>query len=410
MQRPRHVILVNDFAAINGGQAKVAIDTARLLAGAGIGVTYFAACGPVGPELDAPGIEVVCLDHQDVRFDTNRLRAGAHGLWNAAVAKALRETCARFDPASTVLQCNSYTKALSPAIGPVVTGGPLPHVYMMMEYFLVCPNGGFYDYPRNALCTRRPLGLDCLTTNCDARHPVHKAWRVARQAVLWSAGRLPRGLRDAIYVSETQRRLMEPYLPPGIRLHHVPPPVHLPERPPVKAVENDAFLFVGRFDPEKGGREFAEAARRAGVPAVFVGDGPERAAIAAANPDAEFTGWLSTEEVQAWTARARCFVFPSLWYETFGLVAYDALAIGVPVICGRWNAAAEAVREGENGLLVDTPTVEGFTAALAALKDDAHPVFARIDPAKLPDISEAAYLERLLAVYAGILAQAEAAA
>src|SRR5439155_1066552 len=39
-----------------------------------------------------------------------------------------------------------------------VSDGTLPHVYTLHEYFLACPNGGFFDYQAQALCTRRPLG------------------------------------------------------------------------------------------------------------------------------------------------------------------------------------------------------------------------------------------------------------
>ena len=37
--------------------------------------------------------------------------------------------------------------------------------------------------------------------------------------------------------------------------------------------ENEAFVFLGRFSPEKGAQVFAEAASRANVPAIFVGAG-----------------------------------------------------------------------------------------------------------------------------------------
>ena len=45
-----HVVLVADHAAINGGQAKVAIESALGLAARGIRVSLFAAVGPVKGE------------------------------------------------------------------------------------------------------------------------------------------------------------------------------------------------------------------------------------------------------------------------------------------------------------------------------------------------------------------------
>ena len=402
MSRLEHVVIVNDFACINGGHSKVAIDSAVLLADAGVAVTFFAACGPVDPALQRPGIEVVCLDQKDLLADPNRWRAASRGLWNKPVATALAALRTRFDPRATVVHCHGFAKALSPAVGPVLTDGAFPTVFTMHDYFLACPNGGFYDYQEDHICTRRALGAACLSTNCDVRHASHKAWRVARQLVLKAAAGLPKRLTDVIYISRRQIAVMQPYLGRDTRAHYIPNPI-AEGGDPVDAGRNDIFLFIGRLNREKGGRAFAEAAREAGAPAVFVGDGPERAEIEAANPDAVVTGWLSPAEVQDWIGRARCLVFPSLWYEGAPLVVYEALQRRVPVITGTWNAAAEAVEDGSTGLLVEEPTVASFAAAIEALMDPAHPVFAAIGKRAPPVVSQADHLRRLIELYDGLL-------
>ena len=396
VRRLRRVIVINDFAAINGGQAKVAIESARFLARAGLDVDFLAACGPVDPDLARDGVRIHCLGQHDILSDPRRVRAAARGVWNAEAARTLRALRDEADPSESVLHCHGFAKALSPSIGPVLAGG-VPSLYTMHEFFLACPNGGFYDYNREEICTRRALGPSCLATNCDVRHPAHKAWRVARQAVARAAG-LPGGLRDVITISRTQIDVMRPYLPPGTRIHHVPNPAP-PAGARVGARANEVFLFVGRLSREKGCRLFAEAARRAGVRAVFVGEGPEHEAIGRANPDAVVTGWLDADGVEAWMARARCLVFPSLWYECAPLVTREASQRRVPVIAGAWNAAAEGIEDGVTGLLIAEPTVERLTAAISALADPAHPVFDGVARAELPTVSEAAHVERLIEVY-----------
>lgn len=49
------------------------------------------------------------------------------------------------------------------------------------------------------------------------------------------------------------------------------------------------------------------------------------------------------------------FVLPSI-YEPFSNACVEALASGLPVITSKINGAAEMIREGENGLLIDDPT------------------------------------------------------
>jgi glycosyltransferase involved in cell wall biosynthesis len=389
------IIIVSDFACINGGQAKVAIDSARLLADEGFEVTFFAAVGPTAPLLIHPRIKVELLGQTDILSEPNRVRAMLSGIWNEKARRRLIEVLGRFDPKTSIVHCHGYAKALSPAIGPVLTNGPLRAVYTMHEYFLACPNGGFYDYQKNEICRRRALGVDCLTTNCDVRHPAHKAWRVVRQAVTRGPGRMPHGLRDVIYISETQRRVMAPYLSAGTRLHYVPNPIATPDRTAVTASQNKTYLFVGRLNPEKGCVQFAQAARRAGVPCAFVCVGSEAEAIRRVNPDAALLGWKASSGVQEALAGARALVFPSLWYETFGLAPLEALALGVPVVAGRWSAATEFVEDGINGVLYDRPDVEALAQALrrvASLPDfDPTAVRARWAPKE--------HLTRLLQVY-----------
>jgi UDP-glucose:(heptosyl)LPS alpha-1,3-glucosyltransferase len=63
------------------------------------------------------------------------------------------------------------------------------------------------------------------------------------------------------------------------------------------------------------------------------------------------------------------FVFPT-FYDSFGLVATEAMATGIPVICSTAAGAAELLEDGVNGLLVekpwDPPTLAGAVRRLAS--------------------------------------------
>lgn len=392
----KSVLVVSDFACVNGGGAKVAIDGARLIADSGLNVTFFAPVGPVAPELIHPRISVVCLDQSDILHSPSRVRAAVQGIWNAHAVQALRAVMADHDPATTVMHVHSYVKAISPAIGPALAYGSLKSVFTMHDYFLACPNGGFYDYQKNKICTRHAMGISCLTTHCDVRKVTHKAWRVLRQGVATTVGRLPHGLKNVIYISEFQRTILEPYLPKACAMYHVPNPVEVTTGPKVDPRQSKIFLFIGRLNPEKGAVLFAKAARAAGAQAVFVGDGQDRDKIMAVDSDARILGWKTPAEVGEIIRTARCVVFPSLWPEPLGLVPLEAIHLGVPVIAGRWTAARETVDHEMTGLLVDKPDVADFTAAITALSEDSHPVFDNIGsyvPKYTPHTHHTALLE-----------------
>jgi glycosyltransferase involved in cell wall biosynthesis len=368
---PRNVIIVNDSCAINGGQAKVAISSAAGLARKGLNVIFFAGQGPPDPSLAKAGVRVVCLDHQDIYSDPSRMRALVRGLWNRQAARRLKALLDEFDPKDTIAHCHGFAKVLSAAIGPVITGHAIPHVYTIHEYFLVCPNGGFFHYADNEICTRRPLGLSCLTTNCDSRNGAHKAWRVARQVTINTVGNMPRKLKNVIYISDVVRQTMEGHLAPETRTFFVRNPVDIEAGSPVDVAASDTFLFIGRMSPEKGATLMAQAARDLGAKAVFIGDGPDRARVREIYPQAILPGWLSPAEVHSWIRKSRCLVFPSVWKETLGLVALEALANGVPVISGRWTGVADAIVDGRNGLLLDELTPDTLAHAMGKMTPQA---------------------------------------
>ncbi len=61
-----------------------------------------------------------------------------------------------------------------------------------------------------------------------------------------------------------------------------------------------------------------------------------------------------TPHVERYYAAADLFVFPT-FYDTFGLVAVEAMASGLPVVCSAAAGAAEVIRDGEDGLIVPDP-------------------------------------------------------
>lgn len=362
------VVILNDHACINGGQAKIAIQSAIALSRQGLEVIFFAPCGPVDTALENSNVKVVCLGQYDLLSNPNRLKSAISGLWNKEAATALKASLSELNPSTTIIHGHGFAKALSPSIGPIITADKFAHLFTLHEYFLACPNGAFFDFQKNELCVRKALSPSCLLTDCDARHYLHKLWRVGRQLSLNNFGKLPQSLRHVIYLSDIQRQIISSYFHPDTKFYHVPNPIEFQSTKRVKAEENEIALFVGRLSKEKGCTLFAEAAKAAGVKPVFVGEGDERGSILAANADSLITGWLTSDEVEAWLEKSRCLVFPSLLYETFGLVAYEAFAKGVPVICGNWTAASEIVKDQISGYHVASRKVNDWAAALSKIK------------------------------------------
>jgi glycosyltransferase involved in cell wall biosynthesis len=140
----------------------------------------------------------------------------------------------------------------------------------------------------------------------------------------------------------------------------VPNGVVIPDDPG-KEAEPAEILYAGRLSPEKGVEELAEAA--AGLPLVFVGDGPLRARIPSA------LGFLSRAELHERYRRAAVVACPSR-REGFGVVCAEAMAYARPVVATAVGGLADLVRHEETGLLVQPGDPCALRAALERLLDD----------------------------------------
>jgi glycosyltransferase involved in cell wall biosynthesis len=114
-------------------------------------------------------------------------------------------------------------------------------------------------------------------------------------------------------------------------------------------------LFVGRLSAEKGLRTLVAAWQRLDVhvPLRIVGGGPlrpELEGLVNGSRTIRFDGYMTRDQVLAALEGANFLVLPSEWYETFGLVAVEAFACGVPVIASRLGAMEEIVEDGKTGL------------------------------------------------------------
>ncbi len=399
------VLLINDFASVNGGASQVAIQTALGLAQRGLRVIYFCAVPPEDAALRAAeNIEVVLTGQHEILTDPNRLRAVLQGVWNPVSRRAMLRLLAALDARETIVHVHGWTKALSSSPVQAALKGGFPVVLTLHDYFTACPNGGFYNYPRQAVCPLRGLSAACFFTNCDPRSYPQKVWRFAR-GVAQRLGGIPDGIRHFISLSDLSENVLRPYLPAQAHIYRLPNPVTVQRAPRVMAENNTTAVMVGRLAPEKGVLQAAQAAAEAGMALEFIGDGPLKEQILQAAPQAVITGWLPAEAVADRMQKARVLLFCSQLYETQGLVVREAAAHGVPAIVSAGSAAAEWVKPGQTGWQYQTGARGDLAAKIRAAQDDRQiAAFSQnvYDQYWAAPESPERVMERLLEVYAVI--------
>jgi phosphatidylinositol alpha 1,6-mannosyltransferase len=140
------------------------------------------------------------------------------------------------------------------------------------------------------------------------------------------------------------------------------------------APDEVVLAFVSRLVREKRVATVVKVLDRlvaAGVAhrGLFVGEGPERAALQAAAPGAIFTGHLSGDDLAIAYASSDIFIFPSDT-ETFGSVTLEAMASGLPTLCADATGSRSLVDPGVTGALLDPLDDTGFFREALALATD----------------------------------------
>jgi glycosyltransferase involved in cell wall biosynthesis len=102
----------------------------------------------------------------------------------------------------------------------------------------------------------------------------------------------------------------------------------------------------------------------------IVGAGREEAnfrMLAKDNPDIRFLGHV--DDLGAFYRSIAALILPSRDHDPFGLVAAEAMALGIPVIVTDACGIAEYLEDGETALIAKANDVTSLRTALDRLKD-----------------------------------------
>jgi len=125
--------------------------------------------------------------------------------------------------------------------------------------------------------------------------------------------------------------------------------------------------------------------------------------LARRHPGIQLLGAVAPNEVGAVLSELDYLVVPSLWAETFGMVAQEANYLGVPVVASRIGALTR-IRDGVDGRLFEPGDVPGLAKVLRELSErpSARPALvANLDLGPTIDEQAAA----LVAIYRDLIAQ-----
>jgi len=298
------------------------------------------------------GLEVEVFTRDSESLPSNlagRFRAATSAFHAPESVAAFTNLLDSFQP--DVVHLHEVFPLVSPWILPVCSERGVPVVMTCVDYRLTCP-----------IVTHLRDGAIC--TSCLGGREYNAVLHNCRE-------NLPESVVVSLYNSLTRRRAVfrrhvnrfvalsdfsrEWFSENGgieaDRINVIAPAIEIPPSP-VDPATGDYVAFAGRFSIEKGIHTLGEAARLSGLPFRMARN--ERNLVTIDMPsEVEAVVTRDRDDLATFYRGARMLVFPSIWFETFGIVGAEAMSHGVPVVASRIGALANLVEDGVDGLLFD---------------------------------------------------------
>lgn len=398
----KNVIVVSDYAYVDGGAAKVAIQTALALSKqTDLTIYYFAGCGEACDALVNSSVKTICLHMPDLLGNPSKLDAMIKGIYNKKAGRELEKLLCTLDISETVVHVHTWTKVLSSSVFATCKKLKVKTFLTVHDYFLTCPNGACYDYVKRRICTIKPMSLKCMACNCDSRNYIQKLWRCLRQ---FRQNRVIYSFRELNYILISNFQKMQlanriPCINQSVIIKNI---IDMGESDYITDVEKqDKYLFLGRVAKEKGPDIFCEAIKKAEVNGIVIGEGPLKESLQNEYENIQFMGWKSKKEIDGVLKTVRALVFPSVWYEGSPLTVPEVQVHGIPCIVTKCNAAVDDIVDGENGFVTE-PNAVDISKAIEKINDNDVVRSMSLKTVQYFDfsrISEEKYIEELVSVY-----------
>jgi glycosyltransferase involved in cell wall biosynthesis len=272
-------------------------------------------------------------------------------IWNVSAAKRMRRKVFEFKP--DVIHLHNWHFASGPIIIRTASRLGIPIVLTVHNHRILCPSGTLLvnekiftssigrKFPWEAVKLRVYRNSLLQTFWLAFIVWFHKkigTWELVDKYIILT--HFTKGLFLSSNLKIPEDRF---YVKPNFALEY-----------PLGEVRRDeAFLFIGRLSIEKGILVLLEAFKTSDAELYIAGEGPLLDAVLSAvqiNSRIHYLGRIDKAEVNRLMRKCSALLFPSICYETFGLVIIEAFALGLPVIGSDIGSSLELITNSYNGL------------------------------------------------------------
>ncbi len=328
------------------------------------------------------------------------IRTAFQTLWNESVYRQTREILRKHRP--DIVHCHNTFPQFSPSVYYACKRENIPVVQTLHNYRLVCLNAYLFrrKHEKESDPNMAKYGIceDCLHRTLKLPGLRHRCYRdslpgsfvvMCMLLMHQTLGTWKRKIDAYIAVSElTRQKLIESGIIPAADIFtkpnlistvsYIPAEIQIANCEETFSINTPYALFAGRLSPEKGCAQLIEAwchfkqqHPSSSCQLIIAGKGPIEKALrqqvmsTAQQDSIRFLGHCTKDHLERLMQNALFLIFPSVWYETFGLTVLEAGINGTASLVASNSAAAAIITDEDTGILFNISDPNDLTNKLA---------------------------------------------
>jgi glycosyltransferase involved in cell wall biosynthesis len=364
------VILAHKYFRYLGGAEAFFFETGRVLKQNGHEVAYFSTVAEDNIESEFSSFFVEPPEYVNGSLIKRSLGIGRM-VYSSIAKNKFAALISEFKP--DLIHVFAIHIHLSPSILEAAKEAGIPIVMSCNDYKHICPNYKLYD--GKELCESCQGGkfYNAIIKRCCKDSLVYSVASAIEAYVHEHLKVYDKLVSRYLFASEFMLNKTKEFWPDkhveyGVLKNPFDPSKYHP------VYEGSCALYFGRIIDIKGVDHIIEAAKRIDVPIKIVGDGPDMAKLQEEVmrhklSHVEFLGEIWGEELNEVLYEARFVIVPSLWYENFPYVIFQAFAAGKPVLGSNRGGIPELIGK-DRGILFEPNNSEELADGMINLWND----------------------------------------
>ena len=285
------------------------------------------------------------------KIDTAR-----QSIWSQSSYDIVKKMICDLSP--EIVHVHNTIPQISPSVFTACHDSKTPVVQTLHNYKLICPGSNLYRNEKICeSCLDKKIPYPALVHGCYRNKKDYLSTSIYIAGLTYNRYRGTYDQEVDQYIALTNFAKKK-FLEGGLSEHQVSiKPNFIHSDPGIGKHDGQYVLYAGRLIPQKGVHTLLKAwsLLDESIPLKVVGHGPLDYLISQnSSKNIEYLGAVSRDDLMDLMRNATFLVFPTEWYEVFGLVLIEAFATGMPVIASRIGGVPEIVEEGESGWLFES--------------------------------------------------------